>query len=180
MKNTILTVLFLICAGSAFAAGAMQRIVLQDRSVIIGRVVEMKEGVYTIVSETVGEIKIAADKILEISAVGSQTSSNDIGIIDGTKKTSSRQASSQPRSLAGSDDLRAQQERANSQVQSMAMQEDFLDQMIDLSESSRMLDVMSDPEVMEAISRNDYEFLMNNEKMKALMESSEIRQLFGE
>jgi hypothetical protein len=38
---------------------------------------------------------------------------------------------------------------------------------------------MSDPDVMDAISRNDYDFLMNNEKMKNLMESSEIKDLLG-
>jgi hypothetical protein len=39
---------------------------------------------------------------------------------------------------------------------------------------------MADPEVMDAISRNDYDFLMNNEKMINLMESQDIKGLLGD
>jgi len=173
--------LLALCATS-WAAGVKQRIVLLDNSIIIGEIVEMKDGIYTVSTETVGEIKVAADKILEISKLDADrpgAARQNIDIIDDSRKPA-RKPAAPPRTMGGSDDLKAQQERANAQVQSMAMQEDFLDNMMDLSGSEDMMDVMSDPEVMEAISRNDYEFLMNNEKMKNLMESSEIRDLFGE
>ncbi|HAE40832.1 MAG TPA: hypothetical protein DCG57_19690 [Candidatus Riflebacteria bacterium] len=184
MKKIALMLLLVLMSTLCLAAGMRQRIVLLDNSVIIGEVTEMKDGVYTVVSETVGEIKIAADKVLEISKLDTDQSSapaKNIDILDRDNKPAKRavQQQSTSRTMA-SDDLKAQQERANAKVQSMAMQEDFLDNMMNLSGSGNMVDVMSDPEVMEAISRNDYEFLMNNEKMKNLMESSEIKELFGE
>ncbi|PKL44643.1 MAG: hypothetical protein CVV41_04570 [Candidatus Riflebacteria bacterium HGW-Riflebacteria-1] len=185
MKKIAFLLLLVSMATLCLAAGMRQRIVLLDNSVIIGEVTEMKDGVYTVVSETVGEIKIAADKVLEISRLDTDQSSapaKNIDILDRDNKKPAKRAV-QPQSTSrtmASDDLKAQQERANAQVQSMAMQEDFLDNMMNLSGSGNMVEVMSDPEVMEAISRNDYEFLMNNEKMKNLMESSEIKDLFGE
>jgi hypothetical protein len=57
---------------------------------------------------------------------------------------------------------------------------DFVDSLLDLSENQSMMDVMADPEVMDAISRNDYDFLMNNEKMINLMESQDIKGLLGD
>ena len=182
MKKIVLALLLLVICSTSWATGVKQRIVLLDNSVIIGEIVEMKDGVYTVSTEAVGEIKVAADKILEISkldAARPATTGRNINIIDRSKKQAGK-AAPQARTMGGSDDLKAQQERANAQVQSMVMQEDFLDNMMNLSGSENMMDVMSDPEVMEAISRNDYEFLMNNEKMKNLMESSEIRDIFGE
>ncbi len=187
VKKAVLILFLLVMCATSWAAGAKQRIVLLDNSIIIGEIVEMKDGIYTVSTETVGEIKVAADKILEISKLDADrpaTANKQIDIIDNTKKQArkavSRQSVQPDSSTGGSDNLKAQQERANAQVQSMAMQEDFLDNMMSLSENENMLDVMSDPEVMDAISRNDYEFLMNNDKMKTLMESSEIKDLFGE
>ena len=42
-----------------------------------------------------------------------------------------------------------------------------------------MREILSDPETMRAINSFDYEALMNNEKMKKLMESPAIRELLG-
>lgn len=181
MRKTILVLLLVSLCSISYAAGVKQRIVLLDNSVIVGEIVEMKDGIYTVKSDVMGEIMVPADKILEISKLDQARSatSQNIDILDRSKK-SAHKTPAKPRTIGGSDDLTIQQERANSQVQSMTMQEDFLENMMDLSGSANMLDVMSDPEVMDAISRNDYEFLMNNDKMKGLMESSEIKDLLGE
>lgn len=198
MKKAVIIVFLVSISLALSAAGILQRIVLLDDSVIVGEVIELKDGVYTVRSETVGEIKVAVDKVLEITRLDGASSSHseyqetsevpvsagNIDIIDrGAKKTTRsarKPADQETRTMAGSDNLQAQQDRANAEVQSMMMQDDFLDSMMDLSGSQNMMDVMSDPEVMDAISRNDYEFLMNNEKMKNLMESSEIRDILGE
>ena len=187
VKKAILILFLLVMCATSWSAGFKQRIVLLDNSIIIGEIVEMKDGIYTVSTEAVGEIKVSADKILEISKLDTDrpaAANQQIDIIDNSKKpvrkTVNPQSVQPGSSTGGSDNLKAQQERANAQVQSMVMQEDFLDNMMSLSENKDMLDVMSDPEVMDAISRNDYDFLMNNDKMKNLMESSEIKELFGE
>lgn len=178
-------VLSLGSVGIACAANAQQRILLNDKTMLVGRVIEMKDGIYSIETETLGVIKISADKVLEITSVGS-SANTEIGIIDGSrsqpapKKVKKSQPDKAQKSVAGSDDLSRQQEEVNSQVRSMTMNGDFLDSMMNLSESSAMTDLMQDPEIMEAISRNDYEYLMNSEKMKSLMDSQEIKELLGD
>ncbi|MDD2624922.1 MAG: hypothetical protein PHQ02_08905, partial [Candidatus Riflebacteria bacterium] len=72
------------------------------------------------------------------------------------------------------------QEQANMRVQSMTMDSNFLDSLMNLSENSMMTDIMNDPEIMDAISRGDYEFLMQNDKMNGLMESDDIKSLLGD
>lgn len=194
-KTTALA--FVLCAclsgTAAFAAQApTQRIVLKDTTVIIGQVVALKDGIYTIRSESMGEIKIDAAKISEISSLDNATAAplpqptREIAIRDGAHSRPSRaddavktseDAVSQP---GGSDDLSRQQQEVNSRVQSMTMNGDFLDSMLNLSETSSMADIMQDPEIMDAINRNDYDFLMNSEKMKNLMDSQEIKDLLGD
>jgi len=49
-----------------------------------------------------------------------------------------------------------------------------------LSETPQMQDVLSDPELMNAIQSGDYEALMNNEKMQNLMNSQAIKDLLGD
>lgn len=173
-----------------------QRILLRDKSVIIGQVLEMKDGVYTIKTEAMGEFKISADKILEISAIDlvkkrpsaketaivvDEDVRPEIAIRDGSRVKKNRQpAASSGEPAAGSDDLARQQDQVNSHVRSMTMNGEFLDSMMDLGQNSSMMDIMSDPEIMDAISRNDYDFLMNSDKMKDLMDSPEIKNLLGD
>lgn len=201
----VLAVLLLLPVAS-HAAGetAQQRIVLTDKTTLIGRVVEMKDGVYTVETDTLGRLKIEAARVVEISslnqavaaqpketAAGSAIDSSqseaepavttkNIKILDGAKKQQTSEPPQENASVAGSDDLARQQEEVNSRVRSMTMDGDFLDSMMDLGDSNAMSEVMQDPEIMDAISRNDYDFLMNNEKMKSLMDSQEIKSLLGD
>lgn len=174
-------------SGSISYAAAPQRIVLNDKTVLVGRVVEMKDGVYSIETETLGVIKISAEKVLEITSVSRPSSTPpEIAIIDGSRQrpqseqTGDSASGDDKKSVVGSDNLAQKQEEVNSQVRSMTMNGDFLDSMMNLSESSSMTDIMQDPEIMDAISRNDYEYLMNSDKMKNLMDSQEIKELLGD
>ncbi|HOI90293.1 MAG TPA: hypothetical protein PLK28_07260 [Candidatus Rifleibacterium sp.] len=190
-------------AVASHAAGEpqKQRIVLTDKTTLIGRVVEMKDGVYTVETDTLGRLKIEAARVVEISILnqtaaaqkeasassgGSQPeaepaeTTRKIKILDGEKKQQTSGPRQENASVTGSDDLTRQQEEVNSRVRSMTMDGDFLDSMMDLGDSTAMTEVMQDPEIMDAISRNDYDFLMNNEKMKSLMDSQEIKSLLGD
>ncbi|HNW11569.1 MAG TPA: hypothetical protein PKI71_09405 [Candidatus Rifleibacterium sp.] len=193
-------------AVASHAAGEpqKQRIVLTDKTTLIGRVVEMKDGVYTVETDTLGRLKIEAARVVEISSLhqaltGTQKESSSdsavdalrpkvnptaapekIKILDGEKKQQTSGPRQENASVTGSDDLTRQQEEVNSRVRSMTMDGDFLDSMMDLGDSTAMTEVMQDPEIMDAISRNDYDFLMNNEKMKSLMDSQEIKSLLGD
>ena len=62
----------------------------------------------------------------------------------------------------------------------MMMNEDFMNNLMQLSESSEMQSILNDPEIMEAIQNGDYDFLMNNSKMNDLMNSSGIQEILGD
>lgn len=193
--TTALSLILSVCSTGGIASAGqnqLQRILLSDKTVIIGQVIAMQNGIYTIKSDAVGELKISADKIVAISSLNQPVERplqpvKEIAIRDGAH--SQRQnAESVSNASSGSETSKnvretpagRQQEEVNSQVQSMAMNGDFLNSMLKLSESSDMSDIMQDPEIMDAISRNDYDFLMNSEKMKSLMDNQEIKDLLGD
>ncbi len=194
MKKALVVFMLVFLAVSGSAAEKLKIITMKDASVIIGSVVEMKAGKYTVETTALGQLIIDEDNIVEIRTLTADEeyqesavkNSGAIKINDGSKRKPPRSParekyeSRQENHSSGSSDMARQQEEVNSRVKSMTADGGFLNSLMDLSENNNMMDVMSDPEIMDAISRNDYDFLMNNEKMKNLMESSEIRDLLGD
>jgi hypothetical protein len=200
MKKICLLIifLFLFISLSGQAKQKMHRITLKDASVVIGKVVSMQDGVYVIESPVLGKVQIEEDNIVEIRLMGKNerlpevyedqgARNNNIEIHDGAKKNRrvsparrKYEQSVQDHQSSGSNDMGRQQQEVNSRVRSMTADGDFVDSLLDLSENQSMMDVMADHEVMDAISRNDYDFLMNNEKMINLMESQDIKGLLGD
>ena len=171
----------LLSAQLCFAAGAT-RITLNDGTTIYGKVVGMADGVYTIETETMGNINVKSDKIVEISTnSASQKPSNKGGYYNNNNYQNYEDDSDSTETRRGpsSTDYSKQQQDANTMVKSMMMNEGFMENLMNLSESSEMQSVLNDPEVMEAIQNGDYEFLMNNPKMNELMNSSGIQDILG-
>ncbi|MBF0544906.1 MAG: hypothetical protein HQM08_10755 [Candidatus Riflebacteria bacterium] len=201
MKNGfILFVIICLSISSCLLGSPIQIIQLKDNSEIRGEILEMKNGVYTIKTTSLGEIKIPAEKISAIlpdkASVSEQKESikilegkpksttktvNDNGI-RASDKTAEKQNSQQESDQSQMDksQLEKLQKDTNGRVQSMMMNGDFLQKAMALGESEEMKEVMQDPDVMRAIQDNDYETLMNNEKMKKLMESDQTESLLGE
>ena len=171
----------ILTAQLCFAAGS-SRITLNDGTTIYGKVVGMSDGVYKIQTETMGEISVNSDNVVEISSGNSSKKAN-IGIIDGSanNKQNYQSYNNNQRSYSSGsgNNYASQQQDANTMVQSMMMDENFMNNMLQLSTSSEMQSVLNDPEVMEAIQNGDYDFLMNNSKMNDLMNSSGIQDMLG-
>lgn len=173
----IITFMAVIMPLGVFAQSS--RITLTDNTTIYGTVVGMSNGVYVIKTEAMGELNIDAENVVSISSLKNSANSADnssqIKIIEESKKNNYSNKNTQP-----SDYNSSLQEQANMRVQSMTMDSNFLDSLMSLSENSMMNDIMNDPEIMDAISRGDYEFLMQNDKMNGLMESDDIKSLLGD
>ena len=173
----------LLTAQLCFAAGS-SRITLNDGTTIYGKVVGMSDGVYKIQTDTMGEINVNSDNVVEIS-IGNSSKKPNINIIDGSnnnKQSYPSYSNNNNQKSYGSDSgnsYATQQQNANTMVQSMMMDENFMNNMMQLSTSSEMQSVLNDPEIMEAIQNGDYEFLMNNPKMNDLMNSSSIQDMLG-
>lgn len=166
----------LLSAHLCFAAGN-SRITLNDGTTIYGKVVGMSDGVYTIRTDTMGDIKVNSDNVVEISSNTAPKNQSNINILEGNERGSKNNYSKNNNSQ---NDYSAQQKDANAKVQSMMMNEDFMDNLMQLNETSEMQSILNDPEVMEAIQNGDYDFLMNNSKMNDLMNSSGIQEILGD
>ena len=181
-KITAFLFVCLLAAHTCFAAGN-SRITLNDGTTIYGKVVGMSDGVYKIQTETMGEISVNSDNVVEISSGNSAKKSN-IGIIDGSnnRQSYSNNNNTQKSSNAGqsSNSYASQQQDVNTMVQSMMMDENYMNKIMQLGTSEEMQSILNDPEVMEAIQNGDYDFLMNNPKMNDLMNSSGIQDILGD
>ncbi len=167
----------LLSAHFCFAAGN-NRITLNDGTTIYGKVVGMSDGVYTIRTETMGEIKVNSDNVVEITSNTAPKKQSNIDILEGNERGSRNNNYSGNNN--SQNNYSAQQKDANARVQSMMMNEDFMNNLMQLSESSEMQSILNDPEIMEAIQNGDYDFLMNNSKMNDLMNSSGIQEILGD
>ncbi len=181
----------------ATAAEQLMTVTLKDRSVLRGELVEFRNGVYLLKTETLGEVKIPADKVLSLktgdepsSEPGMQNDSRNAPSAAGKAKSrgpaireggGGEKAPPVQEESAGpaSDNLKEQQKSANAQVQSMLMDGSFMDNISNLGQNEAMQNVLQDPEIMEAIQRGDYDFLMNSDKMKNLIESSDMQNILG-
>ncbi|MBF0502062.1 MAG: hypothetical protein HQM09_18120 [Candidatus Riflebacteria bacterium] len=192
----VLSALCLVFSSGPSCAGTPQIITLKDRSIIRGEVLAMKNGIYYVKSPTLGELKISADTIMSITAdgaaaVGEEPTAGRIPEApairegDGKRmphgKNAAAQKNSQPQEKnAEAKKMNTLQKDANGRVQSMMMNGNTGEKIMKLGDNQSLQGVMSDPEVMNAIQNNDYEFLMNSDKMKELMESSDIKDLLGD
>ncbi len=189
MRRIVLTAAFavsLIPAG--LFAGPQMTVTLKDSSVLHGELIEMKDGVYRLRTTTLGEVKIPAGNVAFIAAQEEPKASSPHKQGPAVPVPSPRQSGPAIREGAprqekaggvSSDNLQEQQKTANSQVQSMLMDTSFMEKMTGLGQNQQMQDVMQDPEIMEAIQKGDYNFLMNNDKMKELIESPDMQELMG-
>ena len=193
MKNRFLFLLVLLFAFGAVpyvTAEDVQVIRLKDGSVIRGHVVELKDNVYRINTQTLGEVKVDADKVLVIAkeseyvdpqqAPAPQIREGFSRQRDASHRSSPRlPANSVPTPAPAGSDVGHQQNMVNDQVKSMMQDGNFLNKMMDLGSNPAMEEVMSDPELMDAINNMDYQTLMNSEKMQRLMDSQDTQDLLG-
>ena len=179
-KLQFLVVAGVLMANVCFSAGN-SRITLNDGTTIYGKVVGMSNGVYSIQTDTMGEININADNVIEISSSSSNNSSKvQMNILDGDPKRRTSSNDFLNSSRDNSDAYAQQQQNVNTRVQSMMMDQNFLNNLTNLGSSPEMQSVLNDEEIMNAIQNGDYDYLMNNSKINDLMNSSGIQDILGD
>ncbi|RCK79927.1 MAG: hypothetical protein OZSIB_3796 [Candidatus Ozemobacter sibiricus] len=185
--STLLAALLVLVAAGPLTA--QQVIQLKDQTIIRGKVLEMTNDTYRILTTSMGEVKIPASQVVSIVMEGAAPPAIREGAPAqrpgaAARPTAAPPARAQPQPVtpapSRSDDLREQQQQVNTRVQSMMMDGNFLNKVTALQDSPEMVDVLNDPEVMQAIQSGDYQFLMNNEKMQRLMNSQDIKDILGD
>lgn len=160
-KITLLnvTILFFLLTSLSSADTSQRKIILKDGSLIIGTVTKMENGVYTVVSEHLGEMQINDQDIANIQ------SGNDNVLVNDTSSNNENTQSS------------------NLKTQVQAMQGTIL------SDPEMMKDIMGlmdDPEIqtlltdkafVSDVTSMDQNKMQNNDKIQALMNNPKMKKL---
>ena len=132
---------------------------LTDGSVISGQIISMKNGVYTVVSPTLGQLKVKQSEILSIRS--------------GTASYRIMQASPQtPNGAQSAETLADIQNRIMAQPETLSL-------VMSLQQDPEVMAILSDPAIMQAIATRDMESLRNNPKIRQLESNETIRKILG-
>ena len=155
----ILTFSLVLAAGTSFGENPVREIVLKDGSVIRAEVLSFEDGVYSLRSETMGELRLqdSAIKSIRQPEKGGREISESGGM--GNTSTGGRQ-----------EDIKDLQSSMLSSPQLLGM-------IFALQEDPDIKDILRDEEVMALIMAGDKERLESNPKFIKLMENPKIRAI---
>lgn len=157
----VLMLVALVCFPGSAKSDMAREIELTDGSQIQAEVVSLSQGIYTLHSESLGEIKIPAEKVKTIRLAGTAESSSL------TPQVSTPAASSQVSNMQ----LSLMQNPAN------------VDTILSLQEDPLVQSILNDAETMRAVKAGDIGSLLANPKIQALMGHPTIQgmsQEYGE
>ena len=144
---------------AVWATASAGTVVLKDGTVIRGDVESLTDGVYTIETGSLGQVRVAKEQVRSINLTdGGANGGADAG------------ASPGPSLPAAGIDLQATKSRISSDPKLMAL-------LLGLESDPDVMAVVADPEVVKEMAAGDYTALMNNPKIVALMNNPKMREL---
>jgi len=146
----------LLMLGGFASAGQMREVVLSDGSVLLAEVVSYTEGVYTLRSETMGELEVQDSAIRTIREPG---------------------AAAAPGTLSQQADKAPSQEDVESMKQSVLSNPGLLGMVFSLRNDPDIQEIIQDPEIMALVMSGDVESLESNQKFMKLMENPKIQAI---
>lgn len=135
-----------------------RRILLQDGTEIVGEIVSMTNGSYTIRSRTLGTLTISDRQVRQISSVNEAPSDHASRPVDSGKTA-------------------LQSSQVQAIQQQLTSDSAMIQQIMALQSSPEMQAVLSDPEVMAAVQRLDFEALASHPKIRRLMNTQGIQSI---
>lgn len=157
MKMLLQTCLATVLLGIASDVLASPTIELKDGSRIEGEIQSIQNGVYTVLSPSIGTVHIAQSNIARIVYGGTAV-----------------KADSSDQSRSADNDLT----RDVQQLQTRLAQDPATMQSImSLQSDPQIQAILSDPAIMKAIQEGDYMSLLGNAKIQALESNEHLKQL---
>jgi len=152
MKQTLCTIFLLLFMTLPVAvhAGELQEIVLIDGSVIVGELVSLTNGIYTIKTATLGDLKVEDARVETI------------------RNKSGRMA--EPVKASGQQELIAIQQK-------ILADESIMQLILALQNDPDFQEILQDESIMKAISSGDFNALMTNPKIVKLMNNSSVQEI---
>jgi len=152
MKQTLCSIFLLlfITLSPAVHAGEVREIVLVDGSVIVGELVSLANGIYTINTATVGTLQVEDARIKAIR--------NKSGGI------------AEPLEALGQQEIMAIQQK-------MIADGSIMQLILALQSDPDFQEILQDESIMKAINHGDFNALMTNPKIVKLMEKSSVQEI---
>lgn len=154
MRVIIIFWLFAFMLSAVTYGEQVSRIELNDGSVINGQIVSYLNGVYTINTGTMGEIKIEASKVSKIET--GHTSSLSASSSEGQMNTISK-------------------EQIDNYRQTIMNNPENASIVTGLVADPEIQELAKDPAIMEAAKSGDLQALMKNEKFMGIVNSSKMK-----
>lgn len=151
MNASRIVLLLVVLLPVSVQAGSLQVIELVDGSTVRAEVISLEQGIYSVRSDSLGEMQIPAARIRSISQDGGSAAS--VGAL---------QADSAQ--LKGLRESMVQDPATMGKIQS-------------LQSDPAIKAILNDQDTMRAIHAGDLDALQNDPKIKALMENSTVREL---
>ena len=158
MKMLIEACLAAALLGLASGVLASPTIELKDGSRIEGEIQSMENGMYTVLSPSIGTVHVAQSNIVRIVYSG------DVSNAAGSSGKSSARDETSTRDI--------QQLQA-----SLAQDPTAVQAIMNLQSDPQIQAVLSDPAIVKAIQEGDYTSLLGNPKIQALESNEKLKQL---
>jgi hypothetical protein len=164
-KISLLTLFFgLFVCGFAWAEDA-QTITLKDGSQIKGNLVGVSNGVYTIHTPTLGDIKVSTSTVTNISS----------GAAVALPRTSS--GSTLVPSTSSNDDLNQRIQNAQGKLMN---DPDMMREVTAMAQDPELMKLLSDPTLTQAVMSHDVKAIEGNPKAQELMNNPKMKVLLEE
>jgi len=158
-RRPIFPLIIVLLSLSGIASAAPKMVTLTDGSVIKGEVMKLENGVYTIKTAHMGEIKIEEEKIVTISTQAT-----------GTQQTTGAGASN-------SSSLKDQTQQIQSQI---IGNPEILGKIGALMDDPQIKQILSDPNLMKDVMTYDENTIRSNTSVQQLLSNPRIQQLIKE
>ncbi|MEI8349900.1 MAG: hypothetical protein WCI77_07080 [Candidatus Omnitrophota bacterium] len=156
MKTIFIFWLFLFALSAVVYSEQVSRIELNDGSVINGQIVSYINGVYTINTGTLGEIKIEAAKISKIETASASSSSTSVN----------------PDAQIGN----ISKSQVDSYRQTIMSNPENASIVTGLATDPEIQELAKDPQIIDAAKTGDIQALMKNEKFMSIINSSKMKE----
>ena len=177
MKSMALCGILIAALMGTVFGGQLSRIELTDGSVIEAEVTSFDDGIYSLSSGSLGQIKIPASKIrrIEISLPGPQlpqavapavlptapAAPNAIGSTQATQNSSNSEYKTKMDSMAAS----------------IKNNPEVMDSVASLATDPAFQDMLNDPDIIAKVQAGDVQSLMNNPKFMNAIKNPKIKEI---
>jgi len=156
MKRTVFCFLFLFGLSTIGYCGQLSKIELTDGSIIQGEVVSFVNGIYTLNTNSFGQLKVDAAKIRKIESPG-------------------------PYSPPAAEIDSLPMANVNSQMDSVKNQivnnPEISKTVAGLVADPQFQEILKDPEIVKAVNSKDIKALMSNEKFMGLVNNPKVQEI---